>query len=283
MTESPFNGSPLAALPPEVVTLIPYPDARRLKVAAIAASDTDVTVLIPDPGNAEAIEAVEKMTSLSVTPIETSTSSIDGVLDRLSGSIDDSELWLQRRHIQALGRLVDHSVNLGKTERVRPLVDRALEFAPYSAELWLMEARLASQRRDVIHALRIASQIAPDDRRILRWIQSFDEVSFADESAQTAAESGADSESPAQAVDEDLEVAPHADEDEEPGNSGATLEQAFVAEVGAPTIELPLETPAAEPTAGEDGSPEETERPSTFETTASGEMVGEAAAEAIAE
>ncbi len=162
-----------------MVTLIPYGEARRLKVAAIAASDTEVTVLAEDPQDRETIATLEEITGMSIAPIETSVRTIDLLLDRLSGCVDDGELWLQSRHIHALSRLVDHSVNLRHLEEVRSLVDRALEFAPYSAEIWLMKARISTHRRDVVHALRIASQIAPNDRRILRWAQSMNELAEA--------------------------------------------------------------------------------------------------------
>ena len=53
--------------------------------------------------------------------------------------------------------------------------------APYSAEIWLMKARVSGQRRDVIDALTVASVIAPNDRRVLRWIHSLQELDGPDQ------------------------------------------------------------------------------------------------------
>lgn len=161
---------------PEVVTLIPYALARRFRAVAIRASAREVTVLTPNASDSESLAELQSATGLTVVPLEASSEQVESLLDHLSGALDTTDLWLQRRHIHALSRLVDHSANVGQVEVVRPLVDRALEFAPYSAEVWLMKARVAAQRKEVIQALTVASQIAPNDRRILRWIHSLQEL-----------------------------------------------------------------------------------------------------------
>ncbi|GEM_PF-3673401 len=163
-------------IPPEVVTLLPYTLAREFKAIAFEASGRQARVMMANASDGEAIQKLQEMTGLTIIPVETPEDRIADLLDKLSGSLEGHDLWLQRRHVQALSRLVDHSVNLGHLEGIRSLVDRAIEFAPYSAELWLMKARLATHRKDVIHALTIASQIAPNDRRVLRWIHSLQEL-----------------------------------------------------------------------------------------------------------
>ena len=174
MTSS--SDTTVGVLPPDIVTLIPYSAARRLQAIAVAATPKEVTVLLPESASQGVSTELQSLTGLRVATIETSADRIDALLDRLAGSLETDDLWLQRRHIQALSRLVDHSVNMGQVDQVRSLVDRALEFAPYSAELWLMKARVSSQRAEVIRALTIASDIAPNDRRVLRWTQSLQDL-----------------------------------------------------------------------------------------------------------
>ncbi|HEV3311236.1 MAG TPA: hypothetical protein VG815_12035, partial [Chloroflexota bacterium] len=172
----PNNPIETPLISPDVATLIPYQMARRLSVAAVSATQTEVTVLMQRADDAATIAEVQSATGRTVVPIEAPKEEIESLLDHLSGTLNTDDLWLQQRHIAALGRLVDHGVNIGQGESVRSLVDRALEFAPYSAEVWLMKARVAVHRQDVVDALTVASQIAPNDRRILRWIQSLQDL-----------------------------------------------------------------------------------------------------------
>lgn len=171
-----------ALIPTDVVTLIPYGLARRLKAVAIDATGGGMTVLMTPSADPDTIAELESASGRRVVPVEASPRDIENLLDRLSGSLDTQDLWLQARHIQALSRLVDHSANVGQIDGVRSLVDRALQFAPYSSELWLMRARVADHRRDVVHALTVASQIAPNDRRVLRWIHSLQDMDEPDQS-----------------------------------------------------------------------------------------------------
>jgi len=161
---------------PQIATLIPYRLARRLCVVAVGATPREITVLVPSDGDASVLAEIQAVTGRTVSPIETPREEIASLLDHLSGTLNTDDLWLQQRHVDALGRLVDHSVNVGRVELVRSLVDRALEFAPYSADVWLMKARVTAQRKDLIDALTIASQIAPNDRRILRWVHSMQDL-----------------------------------------------------------------------------------------------------------
>lgn len=163
-------------VPADIVTLIPYPVARRLKAISVAASAKEITVLMAEGKDGEAVAEIEATTGRRVILRPASVHAIDLQLDRLAGTLDAEDLWLQRRHIHSLGRLVDHSLNLGQMEEVRALVERALEFAPYSVDLWLLKARVATQRKEVVQALSVASQVAPNDRRILRWINSLEEL-----------------------------------------------------------------------------------------------------------
>jgi diguanylate cyclase (GGDEF)-like protein len=158
-------------LPPEVVTLIPYPVARRLKAVAIAMGETDVTVLMAQSDNATLAE-LQDLLGRTVQPVVVPSERIEELLRRLAGAGADDDLWLQARHIQALNRLVDHSLNLGQPEQVEHLIERALQFAPYSVELWLLKARVSQQHADVLSALERAAQTAPDDPRVRRWLQS---------------------------------------------------------------------------------------------------------------
>jgi diguanylate cyclase (GGDEF)-like protein len=216
MTSSPTTT--IGVLAPDIVTLIPYSAARRLRAIAVAATPKEVTVLLPPAEEDAAVSELRALTGLRVASIETPAERIDTLLDRLAGSLESNDLWLQRRHIQALSRLVDHSVNVGQVEQVRSLVDRALEFAPYSAELWLMKARVSSQRTEVVRALTIASDIAPNDRRVLRWTQSLQDPE-PDEPAEGSPErqAGPDKGSPAWELDASAEVGPPADQAADPG------------------------------------------------------------------
>ena len=172
LSDKPFE---MPLIPPSVVTLVPYEVARRLSAVAVSATAQEITVLVPNTSDERVLSELQTVTSRWVTPVQAPQEEIELLLDHMSGSLNEDDLWLQARHIAALSRLVDHAVNVGQVEAVRSLVDRALEFAPYSAELWLLKARTAGQRNEVVDALRAASQIAPNDRRILRWIQSIQE------------------------------------------------------------------------------------------------------------
>jgi diguanylate cyclase (GGDEF)-like protein len=175
-TMSVDNSTETPLISPHIVTLIPYGVARRLCALAVTATPNEVTVLMSNPDDREAVTEMEQVAGRSVIPLPAPREEIKSWIDHLSGSLNTDDLWLQQRHIAALGRLVDHAVNIGQIETVRPLVDRALEFAPYSAEMWLLKARLSVQRKDVVDALTIASQIAPNDRRVLRWIHSMQDL-----------------------------------------------------------------------------------------------------------
>jgi len=175
-TDHPGFGVPeMPMISPQVANLLPYGLARRLCSVPVSATATEVTVMTARSGDVDAMNEIRGLTGRNVQPIDVPLEDIDRLLDYLSGRVDGDDLWLQHRHIVSLSRLADTSLNLGHVDSVRSLVDRALEFAPYSVELWLTKARVAIHRSDVVGALTIASQIAPQDRRIIRWMQSLDE------------------------------------------------------------------------------------------------------------
>lgn len=161
---------------PDIVVLIPYGLARQLHCLAIGANGSEITVMMPDPENVDALTEIQAVTGRAVTALAANAADVDRLLEHFAGRVDSDELWLQHRHIAALNRLVDHSLNLGQLEEMRTLVERALEFAPYSDELWLMKARMASRRGDVVEALTVASEISPHDGRVRRWLDSLREA-----------------------------------------------------------------------------------------------------------
>jgi diguanylate cyclase (GGDEF)-like protein len=277
---TPSSTTTVGVLPPDVVTLIPYSAARRLRAIAVAATSKEVTVLIPESGDGEVASELRSLTGLRVATIDTPAERIDTLLDRLAGSLETDDLWLQRRHIQALSRLVDHSVNMGQVDQVRSLVDRALEFAPYSAELWLMKARVSSQRTQVIRALTIASDIAPNDRRVLRWTQSLQDLETdvaEDEVTATpprrAGLWGSREASNGTPIEKGPETEPASQNPAEPGTSLVSVPSEVAPEVEEPgskieeTAAMPPDTSlAADETSATDG-----EQPGTLQTAAEGE------------
>ena len=91
----------------------------------MSATPEEVTVLVPDGLGELALAEIQSATGRKAVSLPAPRSEIESFLDHLSGSLDTDDLWLQRRHISALGRLVDHAVNVGQIDAVRPLVDRA--------------------------------------------------------------------------------------------------------------------------------------------------------------
>ena len=131
---------------------------------------------------------------------------------------------------------------MGQVEQVRSLVDRALEFAPYSAELWLMKARVSSQRTEVVRALTIASDIAPNDRRVLRWTQSLQDPE-PDEPAEGSLEiqAGPDKGSRTQELDASVEVGLPPDQAADPGTGLMSVPSGVAEEAPAQPSALTVE------------------------------------------
>jgi diguanylate cyclase (GGDEF)-like protein len=176
-----FGVAEMPMISPEVATLIPYRLARRLCSVPISATTTEITVLTARAEDAETLAQISAVTGRNVIPIEVPLDDIDRLLDYLSGRIDNDDLWLQSRHIAAVSKLADSGLNRGHGDAVRALVERALEFAPYSADLWLTRARVAIHRGEVLEALAVASEIAPHDRRISRWLDALNEMGSDDD------------------------------------------------------------------------------------------------------
>src|SRR5579872_44430 len=177
----PHSGLPeLPAVSPSVAAVLPYGLARRLSSVPVAATTDTVTVLTARASDPEAMKTLHAHAGREVSALELPLEEVDRFLDLLSGQGGPDENWLREEQIKALCRLADIGLNLGQSEAVRPLVDRALHFAPYSAELWLAKARLARRRDQMVKALEMALTITPRDRRIVGWLEALVEQASAE-------------------------------------------------------------------------------------------------------
>jgi diguanylate cyclase (GGDEF)-like protein len=173
----------------DFATLIPLPEARRLQVAPLDAIPSTLSILVTDADDQSLLDEVAALAGRRVIAVQAVRATIEERLAQLSGCAESGSIWLQDRHIKALGRLVDYSVNLGQASAVRDLLDRAIDFAPYSAELWLLKARVSLKRDDVLRALETAQANAPGDGRVGRWLQSMRELDFESTASTHAADS----------------------------------------------------------------------------------------------